>query len=111
MEMNGQDPTAKKLAEILARNKFPEHAKMQKFGQQPIIIGNFLEWLTSNYVICDEFENDAGEVEFAGLAQKPIEHWLSEYFQIDLEKIIKERQAMALEAATQELPKKGIILQ
>lgn len=51
-------------------------------------VQSFLEWLTKNYWICQ-----INEYEFTPV-YKPIEHWMAEYFEIDLKKVEKEKLAV-----------------
>ena len=78
---------------------YPEHEKLQRVVKESQCIGEFLEWLkdTRHFVICefDDIDDD-----FMPIMQKT-EELLAEYFEIDLEKLNEEKQAMLKEIRNQ----------
>jgi len=65
----------------------PECEKMSKIQQTSQKIGFFLEWLQHKYVFAKWGKNDRLYPEHIS-----IERILAEYFEIDLDKVDKERQ-------------------
>lgn len=90
----------------------PELDKMMEVRETSQAIGEFLDWLyNSGYRIAqwhDHWDNglDFDDVEYeeqpAGWYPVPrrIEEWLAEYFEIDLDKVEKERRAILDEFRT-----------
>lgn len=107
-------------------NKYPEHEKLKKIQDKSQMIGFFLEWLTGEYRLCqytdtvntvyldvlDDYtaqDDSYDEVmkqavsndlyEKGGYLPVPVEtpSILAKYFNIDLDKIEKEKQAILLE--------------
>ncbi len=76
-------------------NSFPECEKLQKHQEKSQIIGEFLDWLKNDqgYVIAhwDEGLHRDDDDQLYPCA-KTIEQLLAEYFNIDLNKVEKERQ-------------------
>lgn len=75
-------------------NQYPECEKMAAVKDRSQVIGEFLDWLLNEkeFVIAhyDPYESDHGG-ETLVCDQKDIEIWLAEFFNIDLDKIEKER--------------------
>jgi len=71
---------------------YSEHEKLHKVKDQSLAIGQFLEWLNQDksYVICEWDENGYGYQP----VRSRIESLLAEYFNIDLNKIEKEKREM-----------------
>lgn len=78
----------------------PEHDKQSKVKDKSQIIGEFVEWLaTQNLCICDIIETQNPDVEddyFSPITKTTL-RLLAEYFNIDLEKIEKEKQKVLIE--------------
>jgi hypothetical protein len=74
---------------------YPECEKLVKHKQESQIIGTFLDWLQNEkgYEIAywDEASNRSDDEQLYP-CHKTIEQWLAEYFNIDLNKVEKERQ-------------------
>lgn len=59
------------------------------------VIGEFLDWLGARAVVLAQYHEDGDDLyELLVPVGKNIEQWLAEYFEIDLNKIEKERQAL-----------------
>ena len=80
--------------------KYPEHEKMKEVQEDSQIIGEFLEWLKSEYELCifrEGIDNClACEEEIDGYipVSLKIEKILADYYDIDLDKIEKEKRQM-----------------
>jgi hypothetical protein len=76
----------------------PECEKMRAVQGQSQVVGAFLDWLSSvkRVHLMVDFESD--ETDMNGPVQVPIresiEELLAEYFEIDLKKVEKEKQAL-----------------
>lgn len=68
----------------------PECEKLSAVSKESNTIGNFLEWLHEDYVIGYWDEPYGGYTR----EYKPIEKWLAEYFEIDLDKVEQERREL-----------------
>lgn len=67
-----------------------ECEKMYQLRDKTEVIGEFLEWLLDNYSVCDwDEENNRYEQRYQN-----IEQWLAEYFDIDLNKVEREKTAL-----------------
>ena len=75
---------------------YPEHEKLAEVRDRSQAIGEFLEWLEDEhgFSIC---ERDPEFQSFYRLVYKPKEELLAEFFEIDLKKISKEKDAMVHE--------------
>lgn len=93
--------------------KYPEHEKLEKVKDQSQAVGEFLEWLRgTDRAICQwqDGVTDAGRIANAfsfsdqDLSEEPNKGWfpvhdpiektLAEYFDIDLNKLEKEKRQM-----------------
>lgn len=75
---------------------YPEHEKLKKVKHTSQAIGEFLEWLsTQGLTVCETYRNPDslrdGEYFPATSSTNAL---LARFFEIDLEKIEKEKQAM-----------------
>lgn len=71
----------------MSREDYPEHAKLRSVKNEAQAIGAFIEWLRENNLIIadrDTVEEDA----------RGIERLLADHFEIDLQKIGAEKDAM-----------------
>ena len=69
---------------------YPEHQRLKSIRSKSQAIGEFLDWLaTQELTICRIDNNDRYYP-----CNKPIQLYLSEYFQIDLEVLENEKQQM-----------------
>jgi len=69
--------------------KYPEHEKMHSVKEKSQAIGEFLEQIQSEgLVICDYHEHEWSPI------SKGIEQILADYFEIDLNKIEREKRQM-----------------
>jgi hypothetical protein len=78
---------------------YPEHERLKAVSKESNAIGQFLDWLAGKYTIgkWEELECPCGsgdEVEQLMPARPPIEKLLAEYFEINLDILEKEKQAM-----------------
>ena len=74
---------------------YPEHQKLAKISDKSQAIGEFLEWLGREYVICTWGSvDDAFDREGYRPARKSIEELLAEFFEIDRAVIETEKRAM-----------------
>ncbi len=86
------------------KNKYPECEKLSKISEESQKLGEFLEWLYQKYTLCEwseskreEFTDDKGEIDYQYSpegyypSRVPIQTLLAEYFDIDMEKVDKER--------------------
>lgn len=75
--------------------KTTELDKMAKVHERSQAIGAFLDWLGGerDYTICELGENGEGMEEYFPVRPN-IEKLLAEYFDIDLEKVEKERRKL-----------------
>ncbi len=76
--------------------KYPEHQKLKAVQQHSQVIGEFLEWLSSEeqgYTLCafDQNKGDEGQYFPANLN---LNVTLAQFFKIDLNKIEQERCQM-----------------
>lgn len=82
-------------------NEYPEHDKLKEVSQLSNEIGTFLDWMQHDHNVSfctyiEGYEDDFGDWLPSGFypARKRIEEWLALYFEIDLEKIADEKDAM-----------------
>ncbi len=84
-------PTAK--AEL-----YPECEKLKDVSDDSQKIGEFLSWLETNHTICkirdSESECCSEPIEIYSPMHTTIEQLLADYFDIDLDKVEKERTAI-----------------
>jgi len=72
-------------------SEYPECEKLHKVKDQSFIIGQFLEWLQEDYAVARWDGNDL-------FPDHPgIEKLIAEYFNIDLNKVEKEKQEILAE--------------
>lgn len=73
----------------------PECEKLTSASEESSKIGNFLDWLSENNILLARYEkcNDFKD-EMLFPVQKSFEQLLSEYFEIDLNKVEQERRAL-----------------
>ncbi len=73
------------------KTKYPEHEKMEAVKDKSKAIGEFLEWLsdTKRLVICDSTPFD--ELYVVNFSDEEL---LAEFFNIDMNKIEKEKRQM-----------------
>lgn len=71
--------------------EYPEHEKMKKIADKSQTIGEFLEWINQEGYAIGEFNRMSGELD---TSRKSIQDLLAEFFDIDLNKIDKEKRAM-----------------
>lgn len=79
--------------------EYPEHEKLQAVKDESQAIGAFLEWLSNvKEIRFAKWVKDKSEsgTEYEVFVQQnmEIEKWLAEYFEIDLNKLEQEKQAM-----------------
>lgn len=74
---------------------WPEHEKLGKVSARSQAIGEFLEWLGHEHVICTWGSvDDMFDREGYRPTRKSIEELLAEFFEIDLAVIETEKRAM-----------------
>ena len=61
--------------------KYPEHIKLDEVKEQSQVCGEFYEWLEKKHIIRPR-------------NSKPIERLLAEFFEIDLDKLEREKRDM-----------------
>lgn len=71
---------------------YPEHEKLEKVHDESQSIGEFIEWLQSKYSVCKYDEKRFGGTWWP--VTLDITKLLSEYFEIDLQKIEFEKRLM-----------------
>jgi len=82
------------------RELYPEHAKLEAIGDKRNAVGDFIEWLSEEgYRIANWHENECSECSCMAdqillPVMKNTPEMLAEYFDVDLIKIEKEKQAM-----------------
>ena len=71
---------------------YSEHEKLEKINDQSQIIGEFLEWLNyeKGYCLCENL----GKLEHWHPVSENHEKLLSQYFNIDLNKLEQEKRQM-----------------
>jgi hypothetical protein len=76
-------------------NDYPEHDKLSAIKGKSQEIGEFLDWLRDekDYQICSWVEGGCGNGEYNPIFRST-ENLLTEYFNIDLKKLEKEKQKM-----------------
>lgn len=74
-------------------NEYPECEKMAAIREKSQGIGEFLDWLSERGIILASYYEEAG----LSPRHTNIEQLLAEYFNIDLNKVEKEKQAMLAE--------------
>ena len=80
--------------------KYPEHEKMAKVKNKSQVIGEFLEWMTNEneLFVC---RNIGGDRQLLVTYPLNFEYLLAKYFDIDLDKIDKEKRQMLKELRKQ----------
>lgn len=73
-------------------NKYPEHDKVQKIAPQSQAIGEFLEWLQERGTVLAEYDGDR-----LWPQSFTTETLLAKFFDIDLNKLEKEKREMLKE--------------
>lgn len=74
---------------------YPEHTKLSAIKDKSQAIGQFLEWLPEQGItLCGFVGEDKTSHAHYYPYQKTIQQLLSEYFEIDLEVLEKEKQQM-----------------
>ena len=74
--------------------EYPEHDKMHLVKNSSQAIGEFLEWLEGEEIVFASYP-DGDTLEEIGF--KTREQWLATYFDIDLDKLEKEKLVMLKE--------------
>ena len=78
--------------------EYPEHEKLSAISDQSQAIGQFLDWLQNEKAVtlAEYLDEDGGHWGEARLVpiHRSIQHWLAEYFGIDLEVIETEKREM-----------------
>ncbi len=74
--------------------KYPEHEKLNGIKDKSQFLGEFIEWAQSKGMTFCEYSED-GEGMYR--VQKSINTLLAEFFEIDLNKIAEEKDAMLKE--------------
>lgn len=72
----------------------PECEKLAKVSEESNRIGDFLSWLSQKDVVLAEWEIDWLIPSSYRLSDSGINKLLAEYFEIDLNKVEKERRAL-----------------
>jgi hypothetical protein len=80
--------------------QYPEHEKLHAVKDKSQAIGEFLEWLGGRYV----FANYRKDSEWLRPENLNIQRELAEYFEIDLDKIEEEKQAILAEVRKAQQP-------
>lgn len=70
--------------------KYPEHEKLEALGEDTQKLGYFLEWLKRKYDFYQWEDWADGEV----LKYVDINKTLAEYFEIDYDKLMQEKEEM-----------------
>ena len=87
--------------------KTPEFEKIQTNHDESQVIGMFLEWLQNEQEVilctCDKRKSDKLDEEYYDPIDDTIEQLLAEYFDIDLDKVEKERRGLLDEIRKQTL--------
>jgi hypothetical protein len=79
---------------------YPQHTALVALGDRKEQIGNFLDWLKENYVICDAMEpSDANDHQYYAYAHQSTEQIMADYFGIDLDALSNEKDKMYAEIA------------
>lgn len=76
-------------------NKYPELERLKNIQEQSQLCGEFLEWLQTKYRLIgkrESFEN--GYIPFNYSSHINVTKLLAEYFDIDIEKVEKEKIQM-----------------
>jgi hypothetical protein len=83
-------------------NDYPEHDKLSAVKDKSQTIGEFLEWLDyeKNYSVCSLTEGRNGGGEYSPIFTST-EKLLAEFFNIDLNKLEKEKRKMLDELRAQ----------
>jgi len=84
------------------RVNYPEHEKLKDIQEQSQWLGEILEWMREQraepLLLCTSVWGMHGELECLKRVEVPVQTLLAEFFEIDLVKIEKEKQAMLEEA-------------
>ena len=76
-------------------SKYPEHEKLEKLGDYPQVIGEFLEWMSYEKQIQRAiYSNTEKGDDNLYLDNTPTQDLLAEYFEIDRDKLEQEKQQM-----------------
>jgi len=74
---------------------YPEHERLKSVHPESQTIGEFLDWLQNEKgITLATYEDDYYEGHILMPVRKPIDRWLAEYFDIDLDLIEREKRLM-----------------
>lgn len=73
---------------------YPEHDKLQVVHEDSQIIGEFLDWMSDQGIHRGVYDDDFYEGAFMRRSNKNITELLSEYFEIDQDKLEAEKLAI-----------------
>lgn len=74
-------------------NEYPEHQKMKAVKERSQAIGEFLDWAQSEGLYLARYDERFHDETLRAISE-PFEHILARHFNIDLNKIEEEKQAM-----------------
>ena len=73
---------------------YPEHEKLRAVQSESQSIGEFIEWLKWNKKIVFAKWDEKTDLDILRVVSLPTNDILAEYFEIDLNKLEQEKQAM-----------------
>jgi hypothetical protein len=78
--------------------KLPQHEKLEEVKEQSQQLGEFLEWLQSRYTLCELLKPSGNDGEYWDESFVPvhrnIQHILAEYFGIDYDELMQEKDRL-----------------
>lgn len=74
--------------------KYPEHAKLAAISDESQVVGEFVDWMTTRGVVLAQYVKDDMGHERLSPNWIPLMNLLAEFFDIDQNKIEREKRAM-----------------